>query len=1237
MSDKIYFQWQNKILRKTIYPARDMKLRHFLLYYYEIDLWEEYKDKKLQDIPDEIADYEAAQKQAVTDAFHHESTLRTYFCQELPDADLPVAGDEATRLKKLLVGLHADFGVIFKKYLNEREERSRDRKEKIFVAMRVAEWERYRRELSQRILRKKNLLGDPNATNRDLKTRELDDLEHKILPRLELELNQLKEFVAAQNKLEKRKEEFDKREKKLVAEQASCLIKLAPLEKQIKLQERDRKRIAATIARLSNPPQLTEILNHFSTADIYQEIRDRFTQGKVPADDKVVQSIIETVRETIGDKNNTLFSDLVRSVTQWDAQQNKDPAWILGWIKGQAAKFQQVEKKLENVILALESGAKSMAAAFAASESGATGNSTVPPGLKLRLDMINILSDSAMKAIISEELERLDDLCAAIDYAHRSKDALAALLTEQTKLLTETESNLTRLKEEAAAWQEKLDPIDRALHLTREKFLSEYIPEGEVSIRKNIVPFKSAQYYAKLEELDHDALLHEIFRLFWKQPERFPLWLQYMVVHFSGMRYASAHGSWADPRDMLLSLRTLEIQDSLKYSAASDDAIKAYCDAKIEAYALSGRGSIGARSGGKLPKFARGKVSNNNFALKLNEYYLPRLGSERPETRRRAFLELSLEEEYYEIQTMKSQEILEELKAYKDELPVWMWKEIVKLTDLRLTEVTNENWETLTVDEQNARLANTDKLMWKYREILNDWKQKNLTGWRQEHDRANRLIVTRAVCNEVAEHIQHLRGHMGAAGLTQKPLWYTREEKNFFEKKLLPRGPRPYFVKAKDRNDFEVGASILWLRFVHDIPNEWRVAKPMATREGDGLIPAHYLGRQLDSGGWVYKMGEPISRSRLKTAQKRSKSGAKETQWLRWMHEATVATVAETAEDTVVLTFETALPYEDPSLSTIGVFKRYLHDLTDDLGEDGFNPAFVGFVPEGQLPAKDLEEMLNWNHILLKKVVSPSQLESYRRKYIRNRKPSRSTIQIVDPVERPASVMALKPLKEYEEWIDRLAGDPKSNLFRVKKWGQIRKGELDVNVVGTSNFQAVSLCNDKTGFGAVSNYIYLQRDDIDRLRNLQVDDEYARKQTDWRSQKMTWLCRFRGSIYMYENRKDSWIHSPRIRWGTLVLGGNLVQVVGYKKVKPKGRKLPIEMAVLAGFRKADWHRPLDDLLAEGLVHRCFCAYKNNQFGDSPQGIVYSPFYSLLDWDFCGKQTPRELYIPVEDLYKPELK
>jgi hypothetical protein len=37
--------------------------------------------------------------------------------------------------------------------------------------------------------------------------------------------------------------------------------------------------------------------------------------------------------------------------------------------------------------------------------------------------------------------------------------------------------------------------------------------------------------------------------------------------------------------------------------------------------------------------------------------------------------------------------------------------------------------------------------------------------------------------------------------------------------------------------------------------------------------------------------------------------------------------------------------------------------------EDAYNRSFVGYVPEGQVPMEHLKTMLDWNKILLKKVL----------------------------------------------------------------------------------------------------------------------------------------------------------------------------------------------------------------------------------------------------------------------------
>ena len=71
------------------------------------------------------------------------------------------------------------------------------------------------------------------------------------------------------------------------------------------------------------------------------------------------------------------------------------------------------------------------------------------------------------------------------------------------------------------------------------------------------------QVRLQLEGLDHNELLKLVLERFGRQPERFPGWLQYMVIHFSGMRYKSAHGSWADPRLLLQKILETELEEQI--------------------------------------------------------------------------------------------------------------------------------------------------------------------------------------------------------------------------------------------------------------------------------------------------------------------------------------------------------------------------------------------------------------------------------------------------------------------------------------------------------------------------------------------------------------------------------------------------------------------------------------------------------------------------------------------------
>jgi len=279
-----------------------------------------------------------------------------------------------------------------------------------------------------------------------------------------------------------------------------------------------------------------------------------------------------------------------------------------------------------------------------------------------------------------------------------------------------------------------------------------------------------------------------------------------------------------------------------------------------------------------------------------------------------------------------------------------------------------------------------------------------------------------------------------------------------------------------------------------------------------------------------------------------------------------------------------------------------------------------------------LVEISGWKKWQISKILkNMAEAEKMTKNRSRSILDNKSAI-VVDP---KSIIHASKRLAEFVEWQNSLLSLPDSKLYRVRKWGDpvMVKYGFDVSQAGTSNFQAVGLYNDGVKeFGAVTNFIRISHDEVMRLKALQIEDNYVAKRDDWRRQKMNWLCKYRGTIYFHDNNSDTWSTAPHIRWGTLALGGNLVQVEGTEIIRAKlrnGVKGEVGMARLKGFRMSDWDRPLDDLLAEGLVHRCFCAYHHNHFGDSPKGIVYSPFYSTLDWDFVGTTKPNALYIPVE--------
>ena len=924
MDDKIYFQWQNEFLLKTIYPLRERKLIDFLVYYKEIDVWAEYEGRTDANLGEEFKAYRIAQEQVWIDAYNSFDALSKYFLTE----DVTLAykqefGELDPGFMEKINALHKTFATYFPKVKSIANQR-------YFISQRTLEWEQRQKGLQGQIAKNQRNLRNmpPTWGRREEVIAETKMIETITLKMAAVELFKLYDFLAAFTKLEKRRMSVKKKGDQTGREKSELTSKLNAIRAKAKPEEAKQSGIVAEINRLKSPPDLAALETYFKRSDIAADY-----QAKFPQPDPVVLAQITKAHQAV---LNTL-------------KVNLDPNGRAAAVKiqiGELGKFRKAS--LDPEIARLTANLRNM-----------------PPNWSHRAEneaKLKRLNEVSL-GMLNVELRKMDDFAWALLNGRKTKPELDQMIKQKESERGAIQQKLTAITAEAAPFEERLKTIDSFLNLSEKEQVLKLGAFLEVT-KEDLARGKVDVYKADLAGKNHQELLEIVVARFLANPKRYPLWLQYMVIHFSGMRYKSAHGSWADPKDLLLSLRTKNIVDDLR--KADDDAIEALCLQEIASYeAPQGMLSQPVEGGEvkyEIPLLA--KTADPAWRNKV-EHHLNEMKSTSPTRQRKALIDLRTDEEVYEVGLKNDDEALEGLELLRKELPSWMWKEIERLTDLRL-KTKDENWEIDSADDIEARYD----YRWRhYREILVNWKKEHLTGWREEHDRSNRLIVTRAVCNEVAEHIQHLRGHTPPGGLTAKPEWYLRKEK---DPKLSALPDHPYFKKPALLGDFKRGASILWLRFVHDQPNPWRIAYPLTLKNGDGLLPAKLESRK----GWRYfTEGRNIMRSGKALDAKGNSINV--TEYLRWMHEATVAETAMTADGPTVLTFETALPYEDKRQSTIGVFKHSLSELRYFVTGDTLIGSFVGYIPEGVLPASDLKDMLDWNHVLRREALSEAEQAAY--------------------------------------------------------------------------------------------------------------------------------------------------------------------------------------------------------------------------------------------------------------------
>jgi hypothetical protein len=519
-----------------------------------------------------------------------------------------------------------------------------------------------------------------------------------------------------------------------------------------------------------------------------------------------------------------------------------------------------------------------------------------------------------------------------------------------------TDAERAHAKEQRERWQNearKLDPdiaqlkrVIAQLKNFRQLFdEADDLPGADVTIQ-DVLRWQVQQKKEQWSALDQNQLLKEIITWINREPDRFPEWLIYMVIHFSGMRYMSAHSSFAEPRFLLESLKRDDLQEKVKKLDLNgviqecQQAISRLLKKAVMEPALKPLvDRLTPPDRGALLDVCMSEITEDLNALKDDDACLAALDQYRQDRDAEAIA----------------------ANDPKRGMPPWVWAEICKFTPLRL-QTNDPNWEAYSPERSKWQNHH-------WREVLASWEQKDVTAWRSEHAETLSLIVTRAVCNEIAEHIQDLRGLAPVGGLAARPKWYMRA--------VADDPKRAYLKQAPAERDFRPGASILFLEWVDRQPNPWQIASTLTGFTLPGQIAAAQPEKkgeekkqvpadphQQSNDGWkVIPVGNTLTRERDIISDDPKKPGkviGSEKQWLRWRHEATVVGVFDMIDGPYVMTFETG---------PIGLELRSLYSLV------GNQKIFVGYIPQKPLPPPAdpndkptlddrLVNMLRWDRIL---------------------------------------------------------------------------------------------------------------------------------------------------------------------------------------------------------------------------------------------------------------------------------
>lgn len=512
------------------------------------------------------------------------------------------------------------------------------------------------------------------------------------------------------------------------------------------------------------------------------------------------------------------------------------------------------------------------------------------------------------------------------------------------------------------------------------------------------VKWQLDEYQQRINDMHHDELLGLILDRFAvdKDFTRYPKQDRYLVIHFSGMRYASANDTYGPPKELIATLKEQEIREMFEdpdrkaemEKAAEETGAAIESELQSDKVGASRKAALrnvkkglfdtpaAVRTGlfKKNPQFEKLEALTGERAKAMEEkddakaadlsQQIEQLEKQIGEpqlkklhaalqaadlNRLKVLRDFRVKEAREQISKLNDLQALGVLQAMRDQLPEWVWDLVVRRTQLRVNFTESKKWEDpkkapTQMDQLKRALMNP-----RWKKIMDHWPHEG-SSWNPKFAERYEVVAETVVCNQLSEQAQHLRGNRIDQGIRGAVNWYRNRESEA-KAKGVTGAAQPFFIRPTKKEDFVRGAGLFWTHFDKKEPYKENMAHRLSgidfLTEGK-----HAMKDGLAEGGWTYHI-DPKTEDITRTKGKDDKV---ETQWFSWQHEATVIKLDDLGN---VITFETSGGARWNTWSLKSLLDPMSVDWLRNLHED--TNVFVGFAPEGRvLPEldKSLENIL---------------------------------------------------------------------------------------------------------------------------------------------------------------------------------------------------------------------------------------------------------------------------------------